>query len=110
MDKKEAIKLARSYKKLITPYFPENRTYLFGSYSKGQQTENSDIDICIILKDEITAKERIEIRTELLKKLIDLIDFEVDMFICSIGEWGKNHKKMSTFIGKISKEGEVVYG
>lgn len=49
MDKKEAIKLAKSYKKLIAPYFPGNKTYLYGSYSKGQQTENSDIDIAVII-------------------------------------------------------------
>ncbi len=53
MDKKEAIKLAKSYKKLITPYFPRNKTYLFGSYSKGQQTENSDIDIAVIIDTPI---------------------------------------------------------
>lgn len=49
MDKKEAIELAKSYKKLIAPHFPKNRLYLFGSYSKGTQTEESDIDIAVII-------------------------------------------------------------
>lgn len=49
MDKKEAIKLAKQYKELITPYFPNNKMYLFGSYSKDNQTEDSDIDIAVVV-------------------------------------------------------------
>lgn len=49
MDTTEAIKLAKSYKELITPFFPDNKTYLYGSYSKGQQRDGSDIDIAVII-------------------------------------------------------------
>lgn len=83
---------------------------LFGSCARRCITQYSDIDLCILLKDEITVKERIELRTELLKRLAKLIDFEVDIFICSIEDWEKNHKNKGTFIGKISDEGEIIYG
>ena len=51
IEKKEAIKLAKSYKELITPYFPNNKMYLFESYSKGNQTDESDIDIAVVVKN-----------------------------------------------------------
>jgi predicted nucleotidyltransferase len=52
MDKSEAIKLAQKYKQLVSQYFDVEDTILYGSYSKGTQTENSDIDIAVVV-DEI---------------------------------------------------------
>ncbi|MGI6048496.1 MAG: nucleotidyltransferase domain-containing protein [Petrimonas sp.] len=49
MDKAEAIRLAKSYKELITPFFPDNKIYLYGSYSTDKQKEDSDIDIAVIV-------------------------------------------------------------
>lgn len=52
MDKNEVIKLAQEYKQLVSNYFDVKDTILYGSYSKGTQTENSDIDIAVVV-DEI---------------------------------------------------------
>ena len=52
MDKSEAIELAKTYKQLVSRHFDVKDTILFGSYSKGTQTEESDIDIAVIV-DEI---------------------------------------------------------
>jgi len=83
---------------------------LFGSCARKCITQNSDIDICIVLGNAIKAKERMEIRNELLKRLLDVIDFEVDIFICSKDEWEKNYRDRGTIIGKINNEGEMIYG
>lgn len=49
MDKEQAIKLAKQYKTLIAKQFPLKALYLYGSYSKGGYTEESDIDIAVIV-------------------------------------------------------------
>lgn len=50
MDKEQAIKLAQRYKELVAAYLPLKALYLFGSYSKGGYTEESDIDIAVIVE------------------------------------------------------------
>ena len=50
MDKNEAIKLAKTYKKLVKNYLPVSSVYLYGSYAKGTQNVNSDIDIAVIVE------------------------------------------------------------
>ncbi len=49
MDKEQAINLAKKYKQLIIDFLPIKAIYLYGSYSKGTYTDNSDIDIAVIV-------------------------------------------------------------
>lgn len=50
MDKKQAIELARKYKALVAAHIPVKALYLFGSYSKGNHTDDSDIDIAVVVE------------------------------------------------------------
>ena len=50
MDKREAIKIVSAYKSLLKDYFPLGKVYLFGSYAKGTNREDSDIDVAIVVK------------------------------------------------------------
>ena len=49
MDKEQAINFARSYKNLVTERLPIKAIYLYGSFSKGTYTPESDIDIAVIV-------------------------------------------------------------
>lgn len=49
MDKKQAIELAKRYKALISELLPVKAVYLFGSYAKGGYSEDSDIDIAVVV-------------------------------------------------------------
>ena len=51
MDKGEAIKLGKKYKILVCEHFDVKDAILYGSYSKGIQKEDSDIDIAIVVDD-----------------------------------------------------------
>lgn len=53
MDKEQALKLARQYKDVICTQMNVVDVYMYGSYSKDCATENSDIDIAVIV-DYIT--------------------------------------------------------
>lgn len=49
MDKGQAIKLAKRYKALVAEQLPLTALYLYGSFSKGNYTSESDIDIAVIV-------------------------------------------------------------
>ena len=49
MDKEQAIKLAQEYKKVLQEKMPVKALYLYGSYSKGNYAEESDIDIAVVV-------------------------------------------------------------
>jgi len=50
MDKREAIEIVKAYKCLLKDHFPLGKVYLFGSYAKGTNREDSDIDVAIVVK------------------------------------------------------------
>ncbi len=65
MDKNEALKIAAEYiKYLLTQKYNIENAYLFGSYAKGTNHTDSDIDIAIIF-NEMT--DEIETQIELMK-------------------------------------------
>jgi predicted nucleotidyltransferase len=51
MDKKDALNIARQYASLIKTNYDCKQIFLFGSYVKGTQNDESDIDIAVILKE-----------------------------------------------------------
>jgi len=51
MDKEQAIELGKRYKTLVSKHFDVKDVILYGSYSKGTQKEDSDIDIAIVVDD-----------------------------------------------------------
>lgn len=50
MDKKQALDLAKQYKKIVAEQLPLKAMYLYGSYSKGNHTEESDIDVAVVVE------------------------------------------------------------
>jgi uncharacterized protein len=49
MGKREVIKKLRSYKLLVSGHFDVDKLILFGSYAKGTQQIDSDIDVAIVV-------------------------------------------------------------
>jgi predicted nucleotidyltransferase len=86
-----------------------NKIILFGSCAKGYVTKDSDIDICVVLKEKMEGKERASFRNKFLLDMIEITDYEIDLFICSQDEWDRKHRDLGTFIGRIYKEGKVLY-
>ena len=50
MDKEQAIALAKRYKEMVAEKFGWKALYLYGSYSKGNYREDSDIDIAVVVE------------------------------------------------------------
>ena len=49
MDEREVIKIAKEYKKAVIGQLSSASVYLYGSYSKGEAHEYSDIDLAIVV-------------------------------------------------------------
>ena len=50
MDKEQAIALAKRYKEMVAEKLPLKALYLYGSYSKGNYREDSDIDLAVVVE------------------------------------------------------------
>lgn len=51
MDKKDVLNIARRFASAIKTNYDCRQIYLFGSYAKGTNVEESDIDIAVILRE-----------------------------------------------------------
>ena len=83
------------------------KVILYGSYARGEQTEDSDVDIAVFLKSEETA----EMHSSMLDIVVDceldagvtlsFITLETDEFL----EW----KRTLPFYGNIDREGIIIW-
>ena len=49
MDKGQALDIVRKYKSMVAEHLPLKALYLYVSYSKGNFTDESDIDIAVVV-------------------------------------------------------------
>ncbi len=49
MDQTAVINLLREYKVLLSRYYKLHSVYLFGSYARGTNREDSDIDVAVVV-------------------------------------------------------------
>lgn len=60
---------------------PVNLAYLFGSKVIGQEINNSDVDIAVLLTEGLTKEKRFEVRLNLMGKLSKIFKKNVDLVI-----------------------------
>lgn len=99
-DKIEEVK-----KRLINVYDPIE-IYIFGSYAWGNPTEDSDLDLCIVV-DKIK-KSKHDMLVEGHHALFGL-KVPKDIVLYSKEEFDKYSKYTTTLLYKIKKEGTLVY-
>ena len=95
----------------LKPYKPE-KIFLYGSYARGDQRENSDIDLLIIKKTKKRALDRIDDVTDLLypksKFFSERFNLSIDPLILTPKELAEK-KTTDFFIKKILKESKIIY-
>ena len=64
MDKKDVLNIVRQFASVIMTNYDCKQIFLFGSYAKGTNQEESDIDIAVILKE---FENPIDIQLELMR-------------------------------------------
>ena len=99
MDQEEAINLGKKYKVLISEHFDVKDAIIYGSYCKGTQKEDSDIDIAIVV-DDITGNyfDSFPLLWKIKRKVSNFIE---PVLICE-------KKDKSGFLKEIRKSGIVL--
>ena len=101
MDKREALKKARQYAKLVREILPYKKAILFGSYAYGKPYEYSDIDTGFYVEELDPDKNYLDVLSELYKQTIKVdVRIEHHLFI-------KNEDKLM-FWDVIEKKGKVI--
>ena len=96
MDKREAIEKVRAYKLLLNNYIDLEKVYLYGSYSRDSNHNESDIDVAVIVNQIDGDYFKV---TPLLWKLRRQIDDRIEPIILERG------KDRSGFLEEIEKNG-----
>jgi len=79
---------------------------LFGSFAKGTEKEDSDIDICIITDKP---QRKIDMLNEIRLSTIDKIDIPFDILIYRKKEFNERAKRKNSFENQINEEGVLLY-
>jgi predicted nucleotidyltransferase len=92
---------------IISRISPE-RIVLFGSYARGENRENSDIDILILIKN--LENER-KITGFLYKELLNSdISVPIDFLAIDYDKYNELKNKIGFIYKTIEKEGQILYG
>ena len=93
---------------VIADTVPVEAIYLFGSYAYGTVNKNSDLDLYVVFKDEMTMREldaidAIRMAIYPIRKMpMDIIGLKSNRF--------NNMKSFATLERKIAREGVKLYG
>jgi predicted nucleotidyltransferase len=92
----------------ITSKISPERIVLFGSYARGENRKNSDIDILILMKN--LENER-KITGLLYKELLNSdISVPIDFLALDYDRYNKLKNKIGYIYKTIEKEGQILYG
>lgn len=99
MDKREVVAKLLRYKSLVSSHFDVDKVVLFGSYAKGTQREDSDIDVAIVVN---SIEQDFFTYAPLLWKLRREIDDRIEPILI------ERNKDESGFLQEILASGQVI--
>lgn len=83
------------------------KVILFGSYAYGTPTEDSDFDLCVLVRDDVENTR--EIRKRIHLGLYEMMDTPIDLMIYQVSKYQTRASSVVTLEYKIDKEGVVLY-
>ena len=90
----------------ITQAFHPDKIFLFGSYAEGNATEDSDIDLLVVMESEIERHQR----NIALKRLFPHRKFSLDAFVYTPQEFHKSKDIPGTIAYNATHFGKQIYG
>jgi len=99
MGQREVIIILRKYKSLISEHFDVDKVILFGSYATGQQKDDSDIDVAVVVN---SVNDDFFTYAPLLWKLKHQVDERIEPVLLI------NGKDQSGFLKDILSSGLVI--
>ncbi len=93
-----------SYAHDVAAKFDPERVILFGSYATGKSTENSDVDLLVVMEHSgRDVEQAFEIRRAIKR------NFPLDLIVRTPSEVRRRLKKNDTFLTEICREGKPIY-
>jgi len=80
---------------------------LFGSYANGNESSDSDIDLCVITDD---SRHKIEITWDIREAIFDIAKHSVDLVLYNNTEFNERACSNTTLESQIKQNGIVLYG
>ena len=103
MINKEVIEEVKD--RLVKTYNPI-AIYLFGSYAWGKPTEDSDLDLLIVIDE---SEEKSYKRPVIGYRALRGLDISKDLIIQTKAEFEESSSNVTTLGYKVKKDGELIY-
>jgi len=84
-----------------------SKIILFGSFAKGEEKPDSDIDLCVLTP--ISDRRPVDISIELRRKLFYVRKMPLDILTYNQDQFAKHAAQPASFAHMINTEGVVVY-
>jgi predicted nucleotidyltransferase len=98
--------IVQTITQIIVDSIRPEKIILFGSYARGEENENSDIDFLIIKE----TNEPRQIRSKGIRKNLRGLKTPIDLLVYTPAEIKKWESVRDSFVYNILKEGRAVYG
>jgi len=82
------------------------KIFLFGSYAEGKATEDSDIDLVVVMESDLVPHKR----NVALKRLFPRRTFSLDAFVYTPQEFLKYKDVPGTIVYNAAHFGKLIYG
>lgn len=92
----------------IAQCIPVRTIYLFGSYARGEQRPESDIDLLVVVDDEITQPPR-RLASEAYASLAGA-KLPVEIKVVRQGDFRRRSSWLSSVERAVQTEGQLLYG
>ena len=79
---------------------------IFGSYAKGKETENSDIELCIITEEK---RKRLEIIWDIREAIFEETTHSYDIFVYNKIDFESNLNLTTSIENQINSHGIILY-
>jgi len=84
-----------------------SRILLFGSYARGEETPDSDIDLCVLT--DVKDRRPVDVTADLRLKLWDVQTIPLDLFALDRDDFYLQAKRPTTFQHDIANDGILIY-
>ncbi len=98
--------IAELTKDIVAIANPE-KVLLFGSYANGTATEDSDVDLLVVM-DKLTTK-RHELTTSIYSKIWKKFNFSKDILVYSISDIERLKDVKHSFLTSVVNTGKIVF-
>jgi len=85
-----------------------SQIFLFGSYARGEETPDSDIDLCVLTP--VTTKHPVDLIADFRLKIWDVRTMPLDLLAYNQEHFYHSAKRPTSFEHEIAENGVLLYG